>query len=127
MGTFAGAIGPDAPVGTFAGKTCVRSQAAGGWVGERDSQRQGSFADAEHARVVTFDDGREVSRTISSRGLARLLRSVAHDRGHAEKLLGELHHGHAIVLVTHPTEVVQINTREMVHADKQPESDREAA
>jgi hypothetical protein len=119
MGTFAGAIGPDAPVGTFAGKTRLRSQAAGGWVGDPDSQRQGSFADAEHDKVVTFDDGREVSRTISSPGLARLLQPVTRDREHGEKLLAELHQGHAIVLVAHPTEVVQ--------TDPQQESEREAA
>jgi hypothetical protein len=126
-GTFAGAIGPDAPVGTFAGKTRLRSQAAGGWAGNPDSQRQGSFADAQCEKVVTFDDGREVSRTISSPGLARLLQPVAHDREHGEKLLAEPHQGHAIVLVAHPTEVAQISAHEMVQTDTEQEGEREAA
>jgi hypothetical protein len=49
VGTFAGTIGPDASVGTFGGVIRLRRQAAGGWAGNPDSQRQGSFGDVEHA------------------------------------------------------------------------------
>jgi len=50
VGGWAGPIGPDAPVGKFAGPPRRRRQAAGGWAGEPDRQRQGSFADAEADR-----------------------------------------------------------------------------
>jgi hypothetical protein len=45
VGGWAGPIGPDAPVGKFAGPARQRGQAAGGWAGDPDRQRQGSFAD----------------------------------------------------------------------------------
>lgn len=127
MGTFAGTIRPDAPRRNVRGQNSS-AQPSRRRLGRRpDSQRQGSFADAEHDKVVTFDDGHEVSRTISSPGLARLLRPAANDREHAEKLLAEIHQGHAVVLVTHPTEVAQISTQEIAQTDPQPESEREAA
>jgi hypothetical protein len=47
VGGWAGPIGPDEPVGKYAGPPRRRRQAAGGWAGEPDRQRQGSFADAE--------------------------------------------------------------------------------
>lgn len=48
VGGWAGPIEPDAPVGKFAGPPRLRRQASGGWAGEPDRQRQGSFADGEH-------------------------------------------------------------------------------
>jgi hypothetical protein len=48
-GGFAGPIGPDATVGTFAGIPRVRRQGNGTFFGDADRQRQGSFADAEFA------------------------------------------------------------------------------
>ena len=50
VGGWAGPIGPDAPVGKYAGPPRRRRQAAGGWAGDPDRQRQGSFADAEPER-----------------------------------------------------------------------------
>jgi hypothetical protein len=47
VGGWAGPVGPEAPVGKFAGPPRRRRQAAGGWAGVPDRQRQGSFADAE--------------------------------------------------------------------------------
>jgi hypothetical protein len=47
VGGWAGPVGPEAPVGKFAGPARRRRQAAGGWAGVPDRQRQGSFADAE--------------------------------------------------------------------------------
>jgi hypothetical protein len=53
-GGFAGPVGPDALVGTFADRPRRRSQATGSFAtgslnGEPDRQREGSFADAESA------------------------------------------------------------------------------
>jgi hypothetical protein len=46
-GTFAGTIGPDAPVGTFGNVRVRRGRGAGTYAGNPDHQRQGSFADVE--------------------------------------------------------------------------------
>ncbi|MGA9856787.1 MAG: hypothetical protein WBQ18_02930 [Solirubrobacteraceae bacterium] len=46
-GGFAGPVAPDAPFGKYAGPRRRRWQAAGGYAGRPDTQRQGSFADTE--------------------------------------------------------------------------------
>jgi hypothetical protein len=46
-GGFAGAVEPAAPFGKFAGPPRRRWQAAGGFAGWPDAQRQGTFADVE--------------------------------------------------------------------------------
>lgn len=99
VGSFAGAIAPDGPIGTFAGVKRLRRRAAGGWAGDPDSRRQGSFGDAEHDKVVSFDHGREVSRTVDRRALIHLLRPVAIDTARADVLINDLHQGHALMLV----------------------------
>jgi hypothetical protein len=107
VGSFAGTIGPDAPVGTFGDVTCLRRQAAGGWAGDADRQRQGSFADAEHAEVVTFGRGREVSRTLGHREPVRLLQPAAH----ADRLLTDLYRGQVLLIVTGSAETAPIGAR----------------
>ena len=62
VGGFAGPIGPNAPVGIFAGTMVLRRQPAGGFAGHRDQQRQGSFADVEDVASVTYEDNTEVPR-----------------------------------------------------------------
>jgi len=47
VGGWAGPVEPEAPVGKYAGPPRRRRQAAGGWAGEPDRQRQGTFADAD--------------------------------------------------------------------------------
>ncbi|MGZ4350420.1 MAG: hypothetical protein ACXVRX_07830 [Solirubrobacteraceae bacterium] len=47
VGGFAGPVAPTAPFGKFAGPPRRRWQAAGGFAGFADRQRQGSFADVE--------------------------------------------------------------------------------
>src|SRR5919108_5375744 len=61
-GGFAGTIGPEAPVGTFAGAVRLRRQGNGSFAGDSDRQRQGSFADAEHDVIVSYQDGAARSR-----------------------------------------------------------------
>jgi len=48
VGGWAGPIPPEAPVGKWAGPARLRRQAPGGWSGDPDRQRQGSFADADY-------------------------------------------------------------------------------
>jgi len=47
VGGFAGPVAPSAPFGKYAGPPRRRWQAAGGFAGTPDRQRQGSFGDME--------------------------------------------------------------------------------
>jgi hypothetical protein len=47
VGGFAGPVAPTDPFGKYAGPARRRWQAAGGYAGTPDRQRQGSFADME--------------------------------------------------------------------------------
>ena len=51
-GGFAGPVGPQAPVGTFANARIRRWRGVGTFRGDADVQRQGSFADADLPDVV---------------------------------------------------------------------------
>src|SRR5262245_40089503 len=59
VGGFAGPVAPDAPAGTYAGHVVERRRGAGGFAGDPDQQRQGSFADTDRVVVVTRDEDRE--------------------------------------------------------------------
>jgi hypothetical protein len=55
VGSFAGTLSPDAPVGTFGDVVRRRWQGAGTFAGEPDRQRQGSFADTDRHVIVLTD------------------------------------------------------------------------
>lgn len=101
-GTFAGTIGPDAPVGRFAGPPCRRRQGNGTFAGDADRRRKGSFADVERDVIVDFDRGAEHPHTATHGMLERLLSKVAGDGESAHRLVDELHHGHALVIAEPP-------------------------
>jgi hypothetical protein len=83
VGGFAGPVDPDAPVGKYAGPARIRRQAAGGWVGAPDGQRQGTYGDADLGT-----DG-EFRRILSDSSLPEET---------IERLLGDLHAGRAVVV-----------------------------
>jgi hypothetical protein len=62
VGGFAGAIGPHASVGTYGNIVRLRRQAGGGFAGDPDRRRQGSFADTDHVVITTVRDGAHRSR-----------------------------------------------------------------
>jgi hypothetical protein len=99
VGSFQGTIAPEDPVGTFAGPSRPRSEAPGGWMGDRSRRRHGSFADSEHDQVVSFDGGGRRSRIVDRHGLIRLLDPIEVDEQQAGTLVRELHEGHAMLLV----------------------------
>lgn len=104
VGGFAGAVGPDAPVGTFAGVARRRGRGAGSFVtgsfaGDPERQRQGSFADVERVVIVSYRDDAEQSRVTGCRGVRQLLRRAALDDEAVDCAVQELHIGHALVLV----------------------------
>jgi hypothetical protein len=98
VGEFARAAGPNAPVGTFANIRRLRRQGAGSFAGDPDRQRQGSFADADRDVIVTYEHGAERSRVAGDHGVRRLLREAALDDAAADRVVDELHAGHAVVL-----------------------------
>jgi hypothetical protein len=104
VGGFAGPVGPDAPVGNFAGRVRTRGQATGSFAtgsfgGDPDRQRQGSFGDAERIDIVTFKDDAERARITGYRGVRQLLRRAALDDDTVDRVVDELHRGQALVLV----------------------------
>jgi hypothetical protein len=98
VGTFAGSIGPDAPVGRFAGRPRRRRQGTGTFAGDPDRQRKGCFADVERDVIVTFGRDAEHPRVATHRALTRMLRSVTLDGEPADRLVDELHDGHGLVI-----------------------------
>jgi hypothetical protein len=99
VGGFAGPVGPDAPVGTYAGSVVLRRQGAGGFAANPDQQRQGSFADTDRVEILTYDDAAERARVTGLRGIRRLLGRAALDDDAVDRAVNELHMGHAVVLV----------------------------
>jgi hypothetical protein len=98
VGTFAGSVGPDAPVGTFAGLPRRRRQGTGAFAGDPDRERKGSFGDVERDVIVTFGQSAEHLHIATHRTLRRLLRVVTLDGEPADQLVDELHVGHGLVL-----------------------------
>jgi len=98
VGEFARVAGPDDPVGTYANIRRVRRQGAGSFAGDPDRQRQGTFADTDRDVIVTYDDGAERSRVAGDLGIRRLLRGAALDDAAVDRIVDELHVGHAVVL-----------------------------
>jgi nucleotide-binding universal stress UspA family protein len=96
VGGFAGAVSPGATVGTYAGAPRLRRQGRGGFAGNPDEQRQGSFADAD--AIVTVEDGAGRSHADHLR-LRRLLWRAALAGDATDRVIDELHMGHAVVLV----------------------------
>src|SRR5687767_5204042 len=55
VGGFAGRVAPDAPIGTYGCRVLQRRRGAGGFAGDPDQQRQGSFADTDRVVIVTYE------------------------------------------------------------------------
>jgi hypothetical protein len=99
VGGFAGPVAPDAPIGTYGGRVLQRRQGAGSFAGDPDQQRQGSFADTDRVVIVTHKGDAERARITGLRGARRLLRRAGLDDDAVDRVVGELHQGHAILLV----------------------------
>jgi hypothetical protein len=112
VGGFGGPVDPDAPFGKYAGPARRRWQAAGGYSGRPDRQRQGSFVDGEGEPAITYDRDDEHMR-ITDDEMARRVLSDAHvPPGEAERVVDALHHGRAVMVaeVSDPT-----GARALVH------------
>ena len=114
-GGFHGPVGPEAPVGSFAGRPRRRSQAsgsfaAGSFTGDPDQRRKGSFADVERVVIVAFKESSERSRATGYRGIRLLLRRAELDESAVDRTVKALHDGHSVVLVD-VAEVVPTDAR----------------
>jgi hypothetical protein len=95
VGSFAGTTAPSARVGSYGNALRLRCQAKGGFAGDPDAQRQGSFADADLDLILT-GDGRW--HAAGDREVERLLHEAAVAGDAAAQLVGDLHRGRAVVL-----------------------------
>jgi hypothetical protein len=98
VGGFAGPVAPDAPVGTYGDRPILRRQGAGGFAGDPDHQRQGSFADTDRVVVITHKRDAERARVTGLRGVRRLLHRAELENDAIDHVVKELHMGHAVVL-----------------------------
>jgi hypothetical protein len=104
IGGFAGPIGTNAPIGSYAGVARRRGQgvgsfATGSFAGDPDRQREGSFADVERVVIAICKDDGERSRVTGYRAVRQLLRRAALDDEAVDGAVEKLHIGHAVVLV----------------------------
>ena len=102
-GGFAGPMGPDAPVGTYAGQVDrghrrIGSFATGSFTRNRD-RREGSFADVERIVVLTYEGHAAGSRVTDHRGVRKLLRRAGLDNDAVHRAARDLRDGHPVVLV----------------------------
>jgi hypothetical protein len=97
VGGFAGATGPDTPVGSFANVRRSRREGYGSFASVRNQQRQGSFADAHREVIAGYKNGAERSRVVGDGELRRLLRAAGLDDA-GDSLVDELHAGRAVVV-----------------------------
>jgi hypothetical protein len=103
-GGFGGPVGPDAPVGTYAGRVQRRdlrigSFATGSFTGDPAGQREGSFGDVERIVIVSHENEAERSRVSGRAGVRRLLRQAALDESAVDRTVRELGGGRSVVLV----------------------------
>ena len=94
VGGFAGPVPPDARVGTFASVPRLRGQGKGPFAGDADARRQGSFADTDRDVVLTGAH----AHVVGDVRLRRLLHDAGLDPDSTERIVDELHTGHAVVL-----------------------------
>ena len=99
VGGVAGPVAPDDPIGTYGSRVLQRRQGAGSFAGDPDQQRQGSFADTDRVVIVTYKGNSGRARITGLRGARRLLCRAALDDDGVNRAVGELHQGHAILLV----------------------------
>jgi len=97
-GEFAGSVGPDAVVGSFAGEGHQRDEGMGAFAGSAAEQRAGSFADADRETVASYPNGLERVRVAEHRQIHRLLLDAGLDEATAQRDAEALHEGRILVL-----------------------------
>ena len=97
-GGFAGATGPDAPVGSFGGPAHAQSESMGSFFGGR--QRGGSYGDVDRDTVTSYPEGVKRVRIAGHHDLKKTLVDAGLDEDAAERDVRALHNGLTLVLCT---------------------------
>jgi hypothetical protein len=96
-GEFAGSTASGDVVGDFeAGHR--RDEAAGGFAGTPDAQREGSFADADRETLTSYPGSGERVHVVGHRQIHRVLRDAGLDEPTAQRDADALHQGRILVL-----------------------------
>ena len=98
VGGFAGPVAPEDPFGKYAGHARLRRQASGGWAGDPDAQRQGTFGDVDLGVQAIYERGPRRSVLSSEDEIRQLLRDSELPRGAVDEVIEELHRGHAVLV-----------------------------
>jgi hypothetical protein len=99
-GEFGKFVAPNEPVRTFANTTVPRWRPGGGFAGDPDRQREGSFGDADRHVVVHRDPGgREHRHVAGLRELEALLAGAGLEECDVTDAVSALHEGASLVLV----------------------------
>ena len=98
-GEFAGTVGPDAPVGSFAGPAHERRTPRSDFASAGGTGRIGTFADADRDTITDYDDGVGRIRITGDHDVEAILIDAGLDVGAAERDVRALHQGWALVLV----------------------------
>jgi hypothetical protein len=102
VGEFAGTVGPEAPVGSFADTPHRRSEPKGDFSSTGGEGRVGTFADADRATVTTYPDGVGRIQVTGDHDVESILADAGLDVEAARRDVLALHQGWALVLVRHP-------------------------
>jgi hypothetical protein len=97
VGSFAGQIEPEAPVGSFDDEQHERREGTGTFAGEPG--RKGSFADSAREEIESYPHGVEKMHAVGHASVVRLLQGVGMDEADSERCLEELHSGRVLVIV----------------------------
>jgi hypothetical protein len=98
VGGFAGPVAPEDPFGKYAGHARLRRRASGGWAGDPDSQRQGTFGDVDLGIQANYERGPRRSVLNSEDEIRQLLRDCELPGGAIDEVVEELHRGHAVLV-----------------------------
>jgi hypothetical protein len=98
VGGFAGPVAPEDPFGKYAGHARRRRQASGGWAGDPDAQRQGTFGDVDLGVQAIYERGPSRSVLSSEDEIRQLLRDCELPYGAIDEVIEELHRGRAVVV-----------------------------
>jgi hypothetical protein len=98
VGAFAGAVDPEQPVGTFGNRRRARREGAGGFAGDADAHRIGSFGDVDRDVIDSTEHGVAHRSVTGDLHVARLLAAAGVREDGVQRAIDALHHGGAVVL-----------------------------
>ncbi|HWK30426.1 MAG TPA: hypothetical protein VNS09_27920 [Solirubrobacter sp.] len=100
VGEFVGRAEPQAPVGTFGNRAVRRWRPPGGFAGDPDGQRAGSFADTDRQTLVEHDPSGHVHTHVTSlHGVRSRMRAAGLEPLATDRAIAQMQAGATLVLV----------------------------